>query len=104
MNGTPGGILSVFNGAVRYSGLAIDCGNCSKLAVDEPARNRPRRLLSPRVVGTLSAEHRQTMRAIQRPLWIEASPAPNEPLHATRAEPTVPVDLTAGCRGSPQGC
>src|SRR5207237_9168624 len=42
MNGTPGGILSVFNGAVRYWDLPINCADSLRFTSDRPARKRKR--------------------------------------------------------------
>src|SRR6266508_768050 len=41
----PGGILSVFNGAVRYADLAMPSGDFPRLGIDPPARNPGRREL-----------------------------------------------------------
>src|ERR1043165_8070059 len=38
MKGTPGGILSVFSGAVRYATLAIGRGDYSRFTIGGPAR------------------------------------------------------------------
>src|SRR3989442_6113064 len=38
MNGTPGGMLSVFSGAVRYAGSAIRVADYFKFTTDKPAR------------------------------------------------------------------
>src|SRR6266540_2172518 len=52
----PGGILSVFNGAVRYSAVAIAGRDCPRIALDEPARNPGQRGVCPTPPAVSPAE------------------------------------------------
>src|SRR5436190_11217061 len=50
----PGGILSVFNGAVRYGDFAIGCGESPNFMEAEPAQIEP----PPELPGELQQRHR----------------------------------------------